>query len=125
MAYLAKLKIDGNDKEHILTNVQYHFHQGVDKNCKPNTAVFGGHVQFVVQSTDDTSFAEWMVAPDKQNGGEITFYDADGNKEIKKVKFEKAHCVNYSEVYDGNGAREHITIASKKVTIGNAEHENE
>ena len=123
MAYLAKLELGG--KKFTLSNVTYHFHQGINQHGKPNTAVFGGQIQFVVQSTDDTTFAEWMVDHSKTMDGNIIFYDADGNTEMKKVEFTKAYCVSYSEVFDGNGAREHITISSKKVKIGNAEHENE
>jgi len=123
MAYLAKLKLGG--KEYTLTNVQYHFRQGIDTHGKPNTAVFGGQIQIVVQSTDDTAFAEWMVDHSKSQDGKVIFYDADGNKEIKTVEFTKGYCISYAEVFDSGGAREHLTISSKKVKIGNAEHENE
>src|ERR1700730_3072900 len=115
MAYIAKLELKG--KKYTLSDANYHFHQGINQHGKPNSAVFGGQIHFVVQSTEDTIFAEWMVDHSKTMDGKILFYDADGNKEMKTIEFTNGYCVKYAEIFDGNGAREHITISSKKVKI--------
>ena len=111
----------------------YELRRSVDQKGRPSSVTQGGIITVeIVSSETDTSLAEWMVNSYKEADGSIEFKD-DKEGTLKTVRFVKARCVGYSERFDKTPDPSNpdkpamtltLTISAEKITISDAEHNN-
>jgi len=112
MAYSSKLTLDG--KDYNVQDCDYEFSQAVDLNGKPCAYPRGGLINFTVITPIGTVFHKWMFDISEVKDGEFIFLISDGTQQtIKKVAFQKAHCIRLAENFN-NYTATHMTM---KVTI--------
>lgn len=127
MSFNAKLKFGGKDGIDLLA-CDYALHRDVDAKGRPASGVYGGTINLLVESTEDTTIVESMVNQFKPVDGTITFKKSDEDAKLKELSFEKGYVINYSESIDVKGSQPMqiaFTISAEKIKIGNAEHKNE
>jgi hypothetical protein len=125
MAFRATLNLEG--KEVRILSCNYALQQDIDPTGRPSSEVRGGTIQFEVESTDDTSFYEWMIDAWSLKSGNIHFFKRDEHAKLKELKFEDAYIISYSENFDSTGDNpmtESFVISAKKIKMGNGVHEN-
>ncbi|MES2112466.1 MAG: type VI secretion system tube protein TssD [Bacteroidota bacterium] len=127
MAFKAKLKI--GSKESDVITCDYSLHRDVDSKGRPSSPVYGGTINIVIESTEDTSIVEAMVNNQfKPINGSITFKKSEEDAKMKELTFEKGYVVQYTEGLDINGSKPmliHFTISAQTIKIGNADHKND
>jgi len=129
----ALFKCDGQESE--VTNLSYSFDQNIDNIGQPAGEVRGGIINVSLMSAKSEKRYGWMVASDVKKSGEIEFIDSKGQS-LKTLKFEDAYCVGYTEdftAFDGkasggvtikDGAKEHLTLSARKISVAGETHEN-
>lgn len=125
MSFKANLAIDGND--YRVLECVYELERDTDQFGKPASDVRGGRLFLQIESSEDTTFFEWMVSSYVRKSGTVTFFKTNEEAEMKVLEFEDAYLVGYSEEFgsSGNsGMTESLTISAKKIVMGGAEHEN-
>jgi len=127
MAERAELEMFG--KKFDLLHCSYTFNREVDPKGRPSAAVQGGTVQLQVESTEDTSILEAMLATNKGTKGTITFQKRDEKgAKMKALTVENAYIVQYAESLDSTGGNPmtiSFVLSARKLSIGNAVHEND
>jgi hypothetical protein len=126
MAFRADLSLDG--KEYRLLHCSYSLQRDVDPTGRPSSEVKGGTIHFEIESTEDTSLWDLMIAQFKSVDGSITFKKRDEDAKMKELKFETAYVVDISENFDsvgGNPMTMTFTLSAHKLTLGSETHENE
>lgn len=126
MAFRADLDIDG--KQYRLLNCSYSLQRDVDPTGRPSSEVKGGTINFQIESTEDTSLWDLMIAQFKSVDGTITFKKRDEDAKMKELKFETAYVIDYAESFDsvgGNPMALSFTLSAHKLTLGSETHENE
>ena len=127
MAERAKLKMFG--KEFDVLHCSYSMRRDVDPKGRPSAAVQGGTVQIEVESTEDTSILEAMLAINKGVKGTVTFMKRDEkDQKMKELTVENAYVVQFSESLDSVGSNPmtiNFVLSARKISIGNAVLENE
>jgi hypothetical protein len=127
MSFKAKLELGG--KKFDVLHCSYSFRRDVDAKGRPSSSVYGGTVQMEVESTEDTSVLESMINNVyKPHKGTVTFQKRDQDSKMKELTFEDGYIVQYSEALDAVGSNPmtiNFVISARKLTIGNATHENE
>src|SRR3954470_4830738 len=126
MAFNAKLKIGSKDDIDVL-KCDYALRRDVDAKGRPSSLVYGGTINFSIESTDDTSIIETMVNQYKPTNGTVTFKKTDEDAKMKEVSWEKGYITSYREGIDITGTTAMLidfTISAEKIKIGNAEHKN-
>jgi len=129
----ATFKVDGQNSE--VVGLSYSFDQNIDNIGQPAGEVRGGIINVSLGSLGSEKRFGWMVASDMKKNGEIEFTDSNG-KTLKTLKFEEAYCVGYTEDYEAfagdkaggltikDGAKEHLTLSCKKISVAGESHEN-
>lgn len=130
----ATFKVDGVDSEVVA--LSYSFDQNVDNIGQPAGEVRGGVIKVSLGTLGDEKRFGWAVTSDMKKNGSIEFTDSKGQV-LKTLKFEDAYCVGYTEDYEafsggsdtGNvtikdGAKEHLTLSCKKISVSGETHEN-
>jgi hypothetical protein len=125
MAYKATLSVNGTDYDVVSCN--YMFNQNIGTDGRPTSDVNGGQVSVSVLSSGNTGLVEWMADKSKTYDGKVTFYQFDNSDQVlKELDFTKAFCVGYTETFSNAGNMvESIYLSAQKLTIGNAEHDND
>ena len=85
-------------------------------------------LSFGIESTEDTSIWDLVIAQYKSVDGSITFKKRDEDAKMKEPKFTTAYVVALSENFDstgGNPMSMSFTISAKKLTLGSEALENE
>lgn len=126
MAFRADLEIDG--KQHRLLHCSYALQRDVDPTGRPASEVKGGTIHFEIESTEDTSLWDLMIAQFKSVDGSIIFKKRDEDSKMKELRFETAYVVDLSENFDsvgGNPMTLSFTLSCHKLTLGSETHENE
>lgn len=125
MAFKAKFELDG--KTYRILNCRYHMDRDYDQFGKPSGEVRGGTIEVTVETSGDLAFITWMTSSKLRKSGKIIFEDPTEDAELKVVEFEDAYMVHYEEIFGGGGANgmvETFRLSAKKVTVGDAAHEN-
>ncbi|HYV92788.1 MAG TPA: type VI secretion system tube protein TssD [Chitinophagales bacterium] len=126
MSFKAEFEVGG--KKRRVLHCSYSLQQDVDATGRPSSNVKGGQIQLEVESTSDSSLAEWMSDPYKHQDGKITFMKRDSEQKMKEINFKEGYVVSYTESFTNigdNPMTEHFVISAKEITVGNAEHKNE
>ncbi|NND94066.1 MAG: type VI secretion system needle protein Hcp [Flavobacteriales bacterium] len=125
MAFRADLLIDG--KEYRLLHCSYALQRDVDATGRPSSEVKGGTIHFEIESTEDTSLWDLMIAQYNSMDGSIVFKKRDEDAKMKELKFETAYVVDLSENFDSVGDNPmslSFTLSAHKLTLGSETHEN-
>ncbi|WP_282165446.1 type VI secretion system tube protein TssD [Cellulophaga baltica] len=102
MAFLAKLFINGEQRN--VLNGNYVYHQLLDARGKPKANVEGGQLNFVVESTgDDALFHLWMLDDYQMYDGYIRFFKRDGLSKLFDFEFANCYCVGLREQFSATG----------------------
>ncbi len=126
MAFRADLEIDG--KQYRLLHCSYALQRAVDATGRPASEVQGGTINFEIESTEDTSLWDLMIAQYNSIDGSIIFKKRDEDAKMKELKFETAYVVSISENFDSVGDNPmslSFTLSAHKLTLGNETHQNE
>ena len=126
MAFKALCKI--GSKEFDVISCDYTFRRDVDAKGRPSSGIYGGSVNVVVESTDDTSIIESMVNQYKPVDGTITFKKSDEDAKMKELSLTKGYIVNFQESLDIVGSAPmliHFTVSAQEIKIGGADHKND
>ncbi len=127
MSFKATLKI-GNSEFDVI-NCSYSFYRDTDIKGRPSSIVYGGKIDFTVESTDDTSVIEAMVNNQhKPVDGSVTWTKVDADGTLKVLTFEHSFIVGYSESFStGGGDAMYVsfTVSAETIKIGNAELVND
>ena len=127
-SFSAKFTFDGgSDDGYDVISSNYSLGQATDEQGRPASVVMGGtiFVQFVVG--DDSSVIGWMIDPYKKVNGSLKFNRIDQDSTLKEIQFEDGYCTQYSESFSSTNSSAmtcSITISARKITVGNASHEN-
>src|SRR3954464_3884722 len=117
MAFKARLKMGGMDNVEVIT-CNYALHRDVNEKGRPSSHVYGGTVDIVINSTDDTSIIEAMVNNQhKPIDGTVTFFKDDEDAKMKELSWEKGYVVRFSENFDTVGAKAmliNFTVSAEK-----------
>ena len=127
MSFKATAKI--GSKEFDVISINYALHREVDGKGRPASIVYGGSINLIVESTDDTSIIESMVNNQhKPLDGKITFKKSDEDAKMKELEFEKGYIVKFEESFDTISNKAMVasfTISAQTIKIGGAEHKND
>jgi hypothetical protein len=127
MSFKARLSIDGKDFNILEAN--YHLFQETDLTGRPSSVTRGGTIHVTIESTDDTTMADWMINSFDRKKGALKFFKRDSETAImKQVDFEEAYLVDFNETFShdtNNPMVLALKISAKKINIGGAAHENE
>lgn len=127
MSFKATLKM-GNSEFDVIS-CSYAFYRDVDVKGRPASIVYGGKIDFVVESTDDTSIIEAMLNNQhKPIDGKVTWTKVDADGTLKELSFEHSFVVAYSEAFStggGDSMQIAFSVSAQKIKIGTAELEND
>ncbi|CAN5609586.1 type VI secretion system tube protein TssD [soil metagenome] len=127
MSFKATLKL-GNSEFDVIT-CSYSFYRDVDVKGRPSSIVYGGRIDFSVESTDDTSIIETMVNNQhKPIDGTVTWTKVDADGTLKVLTFEHSFVVAYSEAFSTSGGDAMLiqfSISAETLKIGNMELVND
>ena len=127
MAFKAQLKIGSNEFDVISCN--YALRRDVDGKGRPSSVVYGGTIDLVVESSEDTSIIEGMVNNQyKPLDGTITFKKSEEDAKMKELSFTKGYIVSFHEDFstlDKKPMLISFTISAQTLKIGSAEHKND
>lgn len=122
MPYSSKITL-GADSFDILGG-DIGFSRSVDVKGRPSSHVMGGQFSFTVEVTDKSALVEQMVNSQNKpfDKGALEFTDAGDDGVTRKIAFENAYIVNYSESFSAAGAAYtcSLTISAEKITIQTA-----
>ena len=127
MSFKATLKIGSTEFDVLACS--YAFSRDVDAKGRPASIVYGGRVDFTVESTDDTSIIESMLNNmHKPISGSVTWTKVDEDGTLKVLEFENAFVIAYSEAFSeggGDSMQISFSVSAQKIKIGSAELEND
>ncbi|SDP96199.1 hypothetical protein SAMN05428975_4178 [Mucilaginibacter sp. OK268] len=127
MAFKARITI--GSKEFDVLQCSFSLNRDVDAKGRPSSGVYGGTIQVEVESTEDTSVIESMVNNQyKPLSGKITFKKSDEDAKMKELSFEEGYLIQYNEgisITGNNPMTLSFVISARKLTLGNAVHEND
>jgi len=98
MAFRANLKFEG--QEYDVLDCNYSFRRDVDMKGRPASNVYGGTINVVVESTEDTKIVAQMVNQFKPNSGTITFNKGDEEAKMKELSWSNGYVISYNEALD-------------------------
>ncbi len=126
MSFKAKLHLNG--KEYNVLNCNYDLFQQTDATGRPSSITRGGRLRISVESTEDTSLAEWMFNNFERRDGSIKFLKRDNEATAKELRFTEGYMVNYTESFDSTSDEpmsEFMVISARSISMGSGEHEND
>ena len=135
MAAVIKAIFKSGGEESEVVALSYSFDQNVDNIGQPAGEVKGGLIRVSLGALGEPSRFAWATTSDMKKSGEIEFIGAHG-KTLKTLKFEDAYCVAYTEEYEAftgsvsgrvtikDGAKEHLTLSARKISIAGEAHTN-
>lgn len=124
MSFLAKLELDG--ETYNVLDFRMGFSQSVDSSGKPSSDPQGGNFSLVVESTNSTNFFKWMIANADTKSGTIIFYRRDAISKMRELKFEKAYCIGYNEIFHAENTlpmRVELSISASKLSMNGVNYE--
>ncbi|MGB0948863.1 MAG: type VI secretion system tube protein TssD, partial [Marinirhabdus sp.] len=77
MSFKAKLNVGG--QEYNVLSCSYDLFQETDATGRPSSVTRGGRIKLSVESTADTSLAEWMFNNFERRDGSVKFLKRDND----------------------------------------------
>jgi hypothetical protein len=118
------------DKMYIVENFNLNFRQDVNalKN-RPDSFTYGGIMQLTLSGFLDAELTGWTAQPYQVRDGEIRFFrnmPKITDSALLSISFSDAYCTACKKTMDTatSGILTTLTVASRKIKIGNEEFEN-
>ena len=128
MVLTARLHIKGHETEDEgipLLTCDYSFSQEVDQRGLPKSQVTGGVITFSFSSIEDEEIMWWMLSPNADKSGKISFSGSEDEKVFKTLEFKDARCIYYRETFTRDiEMLEEITISAREISLSGATHTN-
>lgn len=106
---------------------EFGFIQNTDITGKPSSKPKGGTLTLIVESTDNSELADWMISHNAKKNGVITFTLRNNKK--KEISFTNGICIQYHEYFNYKGEELpmyiRITISADKLKILDVEYTND
>jgi hypothetical protein len=127
MAYEMKFNLNG--KKYNVLNSSFAFNRSVDAKGRPSSGVYGGTLNLVLETQDDTQLAEIMLlkqtTPQK---GDLEIFRGTNSGSFRKISVEDGFITSYSEHASAHGSDNmqiQITISARTLSVGDsAKHVN-
>jgi hypothetical protein len=127
MSITARLHIEGHSKEKEgirVLSCNFGFRQDVDARGMQTSRVKPGLINLTVKGTEDAEIVQWMFSQDSMKNGKITYSGFTGSGPVRKVIFQDAILVSYSENFtDQSDIIINLTISARKITIAGIDFE--
>jgi hypothetical protein len=127
MSFEAELRLEGNT--YRINGLSLDISQEVDDIGRPCSATRGGVIKIEMDALKDEVITDWVMNPNKQLNGTITYYRTDELAKLKEITFENGFCIELREKYLGvahaNRLISLMSISSEKVSIGSVEMNNQ
>jgi hypothetical protein len=124
----AKLKFNKTEDIDVL-KCSYELNRQLGPKGNPVSRVYGGTIHLTVESTDDTSILESMIAESTPIDGSIKFMsDDEKGKGMKELSWTKGYVVKYQESIDVASKEPmsiHFTVSAEEIKVGNAKQFND
>jgi len=116
--------------------ISYKFSQAIDKENQPAGIPRGGLIKIKCKALNGEKglgdLVNWMCNKTMAKDGKIIFMQSsDADKELKRIEFEKAYCVEFEEHWADQKEStdlahwEEITISCKQLKVAGAEYRNQ
>jgi len=123
-------------KDREVQEVSYKFSQAIDKENQPAGIPRGGLIKIKCKALNGSEglgdLVNWMCSKTMAKDGEIIFMQSsDADKELKRIEFKNAYCVEFEEHWEdqtentGLAHYEEITISCKSLKVAGAEYRNQ
>ncbi|CVK15984.1 hypothetical protein Ga0061079_104103 [Apibacter mensalis] len=125
-SFLAKLEIDG--ETYTVLKCNYNFKKPTDSTTKPSGEVSGGKIKLTLESRGNVSFLEWIMAPDKEKDGTITFFRRDAISKLLEIQLKKAYCIKFKEKFnavDNQPMQITLTLVARSLKFNHLEYQND
>lgn len=125
-SFLSKLDMDG--EKYTVLKCSYKFKKSVDSTTKPSGEVKGGKIKMIIESRGNMALLEWIIAPEKEKNGTITFFRRDALSRLIQIDFKKAQCISFKEKFNSiNGQPMNIsfTIVARSLKFNHLEFNND
>ncbi|WP_026449538.1 type VI secretion system tube protein TssD [Aequorivita capsosiphonis] len=125
MSFLSTLILDGEELN--LLDCSFTFTQGIDYTGRPSEKPRGGQMRLLIEGTAKTDFLEWMIQPNLTKKGTITFYRRDTMSGLKKIEFNGAHCIEYTESFnavDNKPLKIFLLISAEEIKVKGTSFKN-
>ncbi|MGO3183379.1 MAG: type VI secretion system tube protein TssD [Aequorivita sp.] len=125
MSFLSTLILDGEELN--LLDCSFTFTQGIDYTGRPSEKPRGGQMRLLIEGTAKTDFLEWMIQPNLTKKGTITFYRRDTMSGLKKIEFNGAHCIEYTESFnavDNEPLKIFLLISAEEIKVKGTSFKN-
>ena len=126
MAFKANVTIDGKTFDVLKCN--FHLRRDVDAKGRPSSDIYGGTIDFTVESTEDTSIVESMVSQFKPCSGSVVFNKGNEESKMKELTWKNGYIVDYKEDIDVIGKQPMMLsfqISAQILKIGGAQIEQD
>jgi hypothetical protein len=123
-----KSTLDLEGENYAVLKCSYQFDKPVDTTTKPTGEVRGGRIKLTIESRGNTGLLDWIIAPEKEKDGLITFYKRDAMSRLLEIQFKKAHCIQFKEKFnaiDTNPMRIALTISARTLKFNHLEFHND
>ena len=128
------LKVDGFEPREV-AEVTYSFSQATDKEGQMSGIPRGGKINIKVKALNSekgqVQLLQWMLEKSMSKKGEIVFMKTTDGSDMKKIEFEDAYCIDFTEHWEDQveggtdlAHFEEIVLSCKKIKNGSAEYEN-
>ncbi|TPN81235.1 type VI secretion system tube protein TssD [Aquimarina algicola] len=118
MSFLSKLHIDG--EEFNVLEFEFSVEQSVDESNRPCARPKGGVIEMLIESNTKVDFFEWSKSSSATKDGRIEFYRRDNISSLKKLQFNEAYCIKYTEKFnsiDNEPLKIFLKISAKELTM--------
>jgi len=105
-SFLAELTFKNGasaDSTYNVLECSFEFNVATNRRGKRTEDLRGGQISLLLESSQKEDFLQWMKDPKERREGEIVFYKRDMMASAKKVSFEIADCIHYSEEFNASG----------------------
>lgn len=120
-ALTAKLHIEGHKDEKqgiIIRAYNFNFSQTVDELGRQASSVRMGLIKLTLSSNEDGEIIQWMLGRSTRKNFKITFSGFGDSGPVRKILFEDAFLISYSESYIDQGSIVvELIISASKIEI--------
>jgi hypothetical protein len=131
---LAILKVDGF-KERDVCDYKFSFAQAIDKDNRPAGISRGSTLYIKVAANrqeENVELLQWAKEKAMKKDGIIQlFVPGEDNKDLTKIEFKEAYCIEYNQVWsdklvgDSQAYYEEIWITWRQFAVGGVRYEND